>query len=78
MFIFPSISRHSCGEALALTMSQALSPLGWKESSGSKPILCTALETAIRIVLLNSIVVQRWTIASPPIQELLFGHLVEL
>jgi hypothetical protein len=40
----------SCGEALALTMSQAVTPLGWKENSGSKPTLRAALETAMRML----------------------------
>src|SRR5271154_3604282 len=39
----------SCGGALALTMSQAVTPLGWKKNSGSKPALCAALETVIRM-----------------------------
>jgi len=70
MFFFPRSHVKSCGEALALTTSQAVTSLGWKENSGSKPALHAALETTH--VLLNSIVVQRWDNRVASIYELLF------
>jgi hypothetical protein len=49
MFFFPRFHVMSCGEILALTTSLAVTSLGWRENSGSKPALCAALQTLIRM-----------------------------
>lgn len=57
----------SCGEALALTMSIGLEREQWIQTSPLR-----SSRDSHTHVLLNSIVVQRWAIVSPPTNELLF------